>query len=697
MSQEVRIYQPGYTSGELSPSLWGRSDFKQYPLAVAKLQNMIPTQTGAVVKRPGTKNILQVKDSSKPARLIPMNISQTEQVLLILNDGVIRVVEDDAYVGAPTEVAHPYSDSDLSELQFFQYINLVFLVHRNHAPRVFARTTPTSFSLTAPKFVDGPYDKIITTNNLTQSGAGSTRTFAAAANTFKSSDVGRLLRVRVTGQDWAYGTIASFVSDSQVTATQDASLPWSVNGTAEEWQLGAWGFDEGYPGAIGFFEQRLVMGGSFSFPDTNWFSTPEGYSKDEIVFSPSTKTGTIGDEEGFTRSLGASSMNRILWYSGGASLAVGTENSEWSITPGDNSQSLSPTNIRANQSTGLGTRLGSWGVRVGGQVLFIQLSGKRVREFAFVFTEDKFESNDLSLFSDHLMVDDLAKRLAISNEPNPLVWAITDSSRFLSLTYLPSQDVGGWARHELGGSFGSGSAQITDLAVIFDTTDNYDASYFIVSRTVDGNTVQFLEKLDYNEYPSRPSGRPYMDGATKVSGEKEIGSIVTGLTDYAGSTCRLVVDGGVGPEVTVASDGSFTLPRDVDEDFWIGYDYQSQLWTLENALDGLTRRSQSGRASKIQWQTGKFLIYASNYLELGFVNYAENTPVFVLNETLDLRRDVDAMDTPVPLKSLWLPFPIQHDTIGETDYPLIGIAVNHSLPQPLMLLAHVLEGSLDEI
>ena len=90
--------QTNFTAGELSPRLDGRTDVAKYDNGCKTLENMVVHPQGGATRRPGTKFIGEVSDSSSEHRLIPFefNVDQTyavefgdEKARLVTNDGFL--------------------------------------------------------------------------------------------------------------------------------------------------------------------------------------------------------------------------------------------------------------------------------------------------------------------------------------------------------------------------------------------------------------------------------------------------------------------------------------------------------------------------------------------------------------------------------------------------------------------------------
>lgn len=87
---EVKPAITSFNAGEVSPLLLMRSDFAKYDNACKQLQNMLVLSQGPVRRRPGTKYIAEVKDSSKAVRLIPFEYSKTDAYIIEFGDEYAR-------------------------------------------------------------------------------------------------------------------------------------------------------------------------------------------------------------------------------------------------------------------------------------------------------------------------------------------------------------------------------------------------------------------------------------------------------------------------------------------------------------------------------------------------------------------------------------------------------------------------------
>jgi len=128
------LEQVSFTSGEISPSLYARTDLARYQSAVKKLLNFIPMQYGGVRNRAGFKAIpcafnqfLWPFYAYGSPKMIPFSRSENENIIIIVGWGAFRFIKNGELVTLPkkpitgvtnasvavvTCTAHGYSNGD---------------------------------------------------------------------------------------------------------------------------------------------------------------------------------------------------------------------------------------------------------------------------------------------------------------------------------------------------------------------------------------------------------------------------------------------------------------------------------------------------------------------------------------------------------------------------------------------------------
>lgn len=98
-----------FTSGELSPKLEGRTDLDKYFNGCRKLENFLVHPHGGATRRPGTKFITEVQDSTKKHRLIPFEFNVEQTYALEFGDGNARIITNDGVLQEPERQAYQSS------------------------------------------------------------------------------------------------------------------------------------------------------------------------------------------------------------------------------------------------------------------------------------------------------------------------------------------------------------------------------------------------------------------------------------------------------------------------------------------------------------------------------------------------------------------------------------------------------------
>ncbi len=127
MTSPLIVY--AFTAGELAPTLWNRTDFEKYDLAVAEAENFFVDYRGGISTRPGLIFREFIKDDDKPVKLFDFAFADDDENvnLLVFGENYVRFVEAGSYLleGDQTIISatqanpcvlgitgHPYSVDD---------------------------------------------------------------------------------------------------------------------------------------------------------------------------------------------------------------------------------------------------------------------------------------------------------------------------------------------------------------------------------------------------------------------------------------------------------------------------------------------------------------------------------------------------------------------------------------------------------
>ena len=236
-----------------------------------------------------------------------------------------------------------------------------------------------------------------------------------------------------------------------------------------------------YPGAVGYYQQRRVFGGSTDKPDTQYYSQTGNQSN----FSTSRP---LQADDAITATLNAIKVNQIRHFVAGKDLVVLTDGSEWRVNSGDNS-GFSADTLKQEPQT-------HWGVNhlkpyVAGQIiLYIQENNIAVRSLGYQLSLDGYTGTDLTLLAPQIFNATTAISWSFARTPDPIIHIVKADGDVAVMTFDEEQEVLAWARwHTRNGLFKWTTAMRPS------STDVHDAAYFVVERIINGNTVLLIEKV----------------------------------------------------------------------------------------------------------------------------------------------------------------------------------------------------------
>jgi len=131
-----------WTYGETSPKLAGRFDLSIYQQGCETLQNFMPMKQGGITRRPPLKHVA----TTVPSRILSFTLSSGESFIIQLIAGKLHVwfdIDGEFYkmeflVQSVLQdfLEIPYNGSEIWEVQYAQYYDRMYFVHRNHKQRV---------------------------------------------------------------------------------------------------------------------------------------------------------------------------------------------------------------------------------------------------------------------------------------------------------------------------------------------------------------------------------------------------------------------------------------------------------------------------------------------------------------------------------------------------------------------------------
>ena len=479
-----------------------------------------------------------------------------------------------ALTGDIYEIPSPYGLNDLTEangtfaLSYAQTGDTIFMTLGGHPPQKLTRVGNTNWQFSNADIKNGPFIGLNpdeTTTVYASAATGSGITLTASTSIFTAEKVGTLFLLETkaidgvtawepakaivagnerrsdsnvyralnnattgsvkpvhregarfdgdTGVQWQYVHsgygIARITAAAGTTATATviSEIPSQavlVANASLRWSFSSWDSVLGYPDLVTFYRERLAFARGSQF----WFSV----SADLENFASRDGAETLPDSA-LTLEIAAGQINDALWLAPGDALLVGTRGAEFAINEVSGSDAFGPGNAQAARQTTYGSRKVAPAI-VGDSALFIQPTGRRMRDMRFSFNTNGYEANDVTIIADHIAAGKIIQ-LAFAQEPHSIVWSCCENGDLLGLTFMLEQDVIGWHKHPVGGS-----GVVESLAVIPAPDGSHDQVWAIVRRTIDGATVRYVEYMEKEWIGDEDNLRDaiYSDSAATFSG-----------------------------------------------------------------------------------------------------------------------------------------------------------------------------------
>ena len=558
----------------------------------------------------------------------------TEVFLEVNHTGTGAAIADNISIiaqAADFEISSPYLEADLFDLQFTQSADTMYIVHPLYAPRKLTRTDHNAWTLTVVAFKGGDWVErdvdAVTMAPAETTGNGITLTASAAS--FVAGDVNKAIEI-IRGTTTGLAIITAFTSTTVVTI--DILTDFGDTTASKFWRLTKLfaAVAGEYPGAVSFHENRLFFGGSLDEPQAIWGSRSGDYEN---------MVQGINDADSVKYVIATDQVNVIKWFSPGEVLLVGTAGGEFAVSASSLGEAITPTNIKIARQSGYGSD-SVLPIQVANATIFVQRTGRKLREIAYNFQANKHISTDLMLLSEHLTdANNSIVQIGFQLEPYGIIWCIRTDGTLLALTFNPQQEVIAWHRHVLGGvSDAAGTkAKVESVAIIPSSVGGTDEVWLSVKRYINSTTVRHVELLEeVNIHTLTVEDSAFMDNGLHYVGPAV--STITGLDHLEGEVVDILADGATHAQKTVSS-GQITLDVSATH-VHVGLHKIALAETMRvESPEGGVEGSNQGEIKRIV-KTG-FRLYRSTGIDFG--------PTTDNLETMPDINIGDLMDNPTPL------------------------------------------------
>lgn len=355
-------------------------------------------------------------------------------------------------------------------------------------------------------------------------------------------------------------------SHPQATLTRTDAVTFThspINFTSPpgEWAVG------NYPTNVAFYNERLCFAATPNEPQTLWLSKA-GILTDHGISAP------LVADDAIEITILAGEVNAIQWMAEGQDLLIGTNGASRTLGPSDRGSVFSATNLVQRRHS----RRGSTNiqpVQVGNVVLYVSRFGDRLYEYLYSFEADGYVAPELTVLSEHILRRGVVD-MAYAQDPESIVWMVLGDGEIAALTYDREQQIVGLTRHKLGGD---GIAE--SVAVI--PGEEADEVWFVVRRTINGQTRRYIEYLAPPHHPGDPIEDSHFIDCGSIYDGPATGT-VSGLDHLEGESVTILADGAVVPAQMV-SGGAITLPDGrMASKIQVGLGYEAEGQTLPVAV-----------------------------------------------------------------------------------------------------------------
>ena len=605
MTRAVTI-QSNFTTGEIDPLLKSRIDINQYYNALEQARNVLIQPQGGATRRPGLQYLSEIPSAANPqngCRLVPFEFSTTQSYMFLFVHNRLYIYRDKTLVTNINGSGNDYltttvGSTNITTMDYAQSADTLIIVQEDMAPKKITRGgSHSSWTISDISFEYIPkYAFNLSTSNpsatLTPSAVDGNITLTAGSSVFASGNVHDYVEA---ADGIGRARITRFVSGTEVEAVVEipffntsaiASGSWFL----ETDYVDVWSSTYGYPRTVTFHEGRLYFGGTKSRPNTVFASRVARF----FDFNP----GEALDDDSIEVTLNTGQVNAITGMFSGRDLQLFTKGGEFFL-PQSDLDPITPSNIVIQGATKRGSKEGIKPVGAESGTIFIQRSGKSLREFLFSDVELSYISNNISLLSSHLLVDptDLGLRKATSTDDGDLLLIVNTDGSMATYSVLRGQNV-------IAPSLATTDGDFINVGVDVDTI------YCVVKRTINSATKYYIEAFNDDNTT---------DCATLLSGgSKPSTTSVTGLNYLEGKTVKVIVDDAMQSDKTVSS-GGITLDAVPTTYVEIGLNYTPTIKTMPVELK-LPSGNILGQKKRIVDATA--LLYLSQNLTLDTKDFA---------------------------------------------------------------------------
>ena len=555
---QIKVIQTTFSAGELDPNMIARTDSETYYEGAQKLRNWTMMQTGGLMRRPGTTYLADVTED---ARLIGFSYSTGDNYLFALSNTTLRIYNFSGSL-LQTITGCPWTTANVFELNWAQYADKMFLVHRDMKPQEIQRTSATTFTRADFMFEGAsatnasytgtgnhqPYYKYVPASvTLDPSATTGTITVVSSVNTFTSDWANKGIIVRHKGKEIL---LTTYVNATTMNATVRQTLT-DADATTD-WDEASFSDIRGYPSSVIFHENRLWFGGGTVERPAGLYASQSGSFYNFNVDDAS-------DSDAINVTLAGTQLHEIRHLSSGRHLEIFTDSAEFYVRD-SSTEPITPTNISIKHQTPFGvSRVRP--VIYDNAVLFVQRGSNTIREFAYSELMTSYEATSVSLLAHHLIgiPKDTAISLGNDDRPESFLFVLNTVGDIAVYHSLRSEKKQGWTLWTTDGEYRSVCAIFENLFVI-------------AKRTVNGVVKYYLEKVADTDAVSLDCAKEVDNGSATTT--------FSGFTHLASQSVNVISNNYSLGTYTVSSGGVITITESGVSKIMAGFNYTPEVQTM---------------------------------------------------------------------------------------------------------------------
>jgi hypothetical protein len=479
--------QTSFANGEVSPNFFANSDIH----GLAYMENMDVIPGGGIARRAGLKSVATLQSQ---ARLVSFSVSENENYILAITNNSMRIFANDQLV---QDIVVPWAASDLHLLQYAQRFGTMIFVHPDYKPQTLLRENGI-FKLkefvfsynNASDNINMPFMRFEDSENITiDLEAVADGVKLTTNHNFWTADnvYGHLSMLGKTF------LIIRYIDEKNVIATCNGVFTYP-NAPLSDWAEAVFSYRRGWPTSITFHQNRLVFGGSKSWPGGVWMSCVGQHMNFD--------TGTGLDDEAIFFTLLSGRRQHICTLISSDNLQILTSEGEWAVS----NKPLTPESVDVKMHTSVGSPADIYlpPQSIEGKTIFISKNKKDIRELALDDFGQNYNANCLSTMSAHLINSpiDIAY-----NKNDKRLFVVMNDGDMAVLNHDESVGISAWGRYTTNGKFYSVAVCNGRTFVVTKRNDSFYLERFDNSEMVDATN---------KKYTVRAIGMPIMSSGHNV-------------------------------------------------------------------------------------------------------------------------------------------------------------------------------------